>query len=139
MTLILAIPATDGVVVASDGQITAGEIRWTGEKIWPLGQRTLWAAAGELALIQRVGEAIVSVPKEAPLQDLRDTLARIVNQSVRALLDVDFRTPFFAVNPDQLLNLHPGDFVFVECMSAPRVLRVAVNGTPEWFDKPFAS
>jgi hypothetical protein len=33
VTLILAIPATDGIVVASDGQVTAGEVRWTAEKI----------------------------------------------------------------------------------------------------------
>lgn len=139
MTLILAIPATDGIVVASDGQVTAGEVRWTGEKIRPLGQRTLWSAAGELALIQRVEEGIAGIPKETLLSDLRDALARIVNQSVKALLDVDFRTPFFAANPDQLLTLHPGDFLFVEYGPAPRILHISGNGTPEWFDKPFAS
>jgi proteasome beta subunit len=139
VTLILAIPATDGVVIASDGQVTAGEVRWTSEKIRPLGQRTVWSASGELALIQRVDEAIAGLPRETSLQELRDSLARAINQSVNALLQLDFRTGFFQTNPDQLLNLHPGDFVFIEFASTARILHISVNGTPEWFDKPFAS
>jgi ATP-dependent protease HslVU (ClpYQ) peptidase subunit len=31
MTLILAIPAADGIVMASDGQITIGEVRTLGK------------------------------------------------------------------------------------------------------------
>jgi 20S proteasome alpha/beta subunit len=139
VTLILAIPATDGIVVASDGQVTAGEVRWTAEKIRLLGQRMLWSAAGELALIQRVEEAIATLPRETPLQELRDSLARAVAQSVNGLLQLDFRTGFFQANPDALLNLHPGDFIFVEYSSPPRILHISANGTPEWFDKPFAS
>jgi proteasome beta subunit len=139
VTLILAIPATDGVVIASDGQVTAGEVRWTSEKIRPLGQRTVWGASGELALIQRVDEAISGLPRETSLQELRDSLARAINQSVNSLLQLDFRTGFFQTNPDQLLNLHPGDFVFIEFASTARILHISVNGTPEWIDKPFAS
>ena len=35
MTLILAIPAADGIVMAADGQITIGEVRTPGKKSAP--------------------------------------------------------------------------------------------------------
>lgn len=139
MTLILAIPACDGIVMASDGQITAGMVRSAGQKIQQLNDRCLWAASGELALIQRVGECIGSLPLE-PLEDLRDSIGRTVMECVGELLHLDFRTQFFRENPDTLLNLHPGDFVFAEWSSGPRILHITANGTPEWIvDRPFAT
>ena len=46
----------DGIVLASDGQITHGMVRSTGKKIRGLGGTCLWAAAGELALILRCAQ-----------------------------------------------------------------------------------
>ncbi len=140
MTLILTIPASNGVVMASDGQITAGMVRSAGQKIQRLNERCLWAASGELALIQRVGERIGSLPLDQPLEDLRDSIGRIVTQCVSELLQLDFRTQFFRENPDTLLKLHPGDFVFAEWRNGPRILHITANGTPEWVvDRPFAT
>ncbi|MBC7109089.1 MAG: hypothetical protein H5T41_09970 [Methanomassiliicoccales archaeon] len=141
MTLILVIPATDGIVMASDGQVTAGMIRRRGKKIKKLNESCLWSASGELALIQRVEEGIAnaSFEHEQPLQNLRDYLAGLVRQSVTTLLQMDFRTQFFHNDPEMLLKLHPGDFVFAEYRDSPRILHIAVNGTPEWIDVPFAS
>lgn len=61
MTLILAIPTAEGIVMASDTQYTSGEVRTTGPTIYPLNAHCVWAGAGEIALIQRVQEAIASV------------------------------------------------------------------------------
>ncbi len=63
MTLILSMAAADGLVLASDSQITSGEVRTPGSKIHRLNDRCLWARAGELALIQRVGEHLDSLPQ----------------------------------------------------------------------------
>jgi proteasome beta subunit len=139
VTLVLALPAVDGLVIASDGQVTAGAIRWTEPKIRQLNEHALWSAAGELALIQRVEETIVSLPREQPLPVLRDQLALIVMQSVSALIGLDFRTPFAQNNPLLLLQLHAGDFVFAECRDEPRILHITLNGTPEWINVPFAT
>lgn len=139
MTLVLALPAVDGLVIASDGQVTAGAIRWTEPKIRQLNEHALWSAAGELALIQRVEESIASLSQGQPLSMLRDQLARIVKQSVSALLELDFRTPFAQNNPLLLLQLHEGDFVFAECRDGPRILHITVNGTLEWINVPFAT
>lgn len=138
MTLILTLPAADGLVIASDGQVTAGPVRWIDTKIIQLNEQALWSGAGELALIQRVEEAIASVPRDQPLPMLRDQLARIIKQSVALLLELDFRTPFAQNNPDLLLLLHQGDFVFTECRDGPRILHITLNGTPEWINVPFA-
>ncbi len=140
MTLIIAIPAENGIVIASDGQITAGFVRTTGEKIQKLNDKCIWAASGELALIQRVEERLRVLPHGQPLVQLRDQIAQIVKQCVTELLNLDFRTPFFQQSPENMLQLHPGDFVFAEYTPEPGILHVSVNGTPEWIrDRVFAS
>lgn len=142
MTLIIAIPATDGVVMGSDSQVTIGEIRQTGVKIKKLSNYCVWAASGELALIQRVEEDIQQniASREARLASLRDTLSASVNKAVTSLLNIDFRTQFCGNNPNMLLGLHPGDFVFAEYYdNHPCILHIEANGTAEWVDFPFAT
>ncbi|PIQ25176.1 hypothetical protein COW36_22985 [bacterium (Candidatus Blackallbacteria) CG17_big_fil_post_rev_8_21_14_2_50_48_46] len=140
MTLILAIPTTQGIVLASDTQYTSGEVRTTGPKIYPLNNQCAWAGAGEIALIQRVQEAIESAPNRHSLNELRDTLARMVQQSVRTLLDLDVLTEFVQADPSLLLSLHPGDFIFAEYhQGEPRMLHITSSGTPEWISSLFAS
>lgn len=58
MTLIVVIPAVDGLLMGSDTQITTGMVRTTGPKIRQLNDHCIWSASGELALIQRVEEMI---------------------------------------------------------------------------------
>ena len=140
MTLILTIPARDGVVFASDGQITLGQVRWQEKKIKQLNEKCLWSASGELALIQRMEETIQQLSKKnQPLVSIRDTLSIAVKQTISTLLQQDFRTQFFQPpNPEQLLELHPGDFMFAEWQGGPRILHLLLNGTSEWINKPFA-
>jgi len=139
MTLILAIPTTQGIVLASDGQLTSGEVRASGHKLFRLNNHCAWGASGELALIQRVHEAISGLSAEPALAGLRDHVANAIKQCVTNLLQLDFRTQFFQGNPQGLLSLHPGDFVFVECRHVPQVLHITAYGTPEWVDRPFAT
>lgn len=135
MTLIIAIPAQDGIIFASDSQVTDGAVRCTAKKIFTLNDHALWAASGELALIQRVAERIEAFPNRGQsLIDIRDTLGQFVKDAVQSLLNVDFRTQFFLQNPAALLGLHLGDFLFVEYRDKPRILHISVNGTPEWVD-----
>ena len=136
MTLIIAIPAKDAVIFGSDSQVTFGALRTTGAtKIRRLNNTALWGASGELAIIQRVDEALARYPqREQPLPAIRDKLAAIVKTEVEALLNLDFRTQFFNTKPETLLELHPGDFLFVEHREEPRILHVLHNGTPEWID-----
>ena len=139
MTLVLAIPALDGVVFASDGQITLGQVRWQEKKIKQLNSKCLWSASGELALIQRMEEAIQKLPnKNQPLSNIRDQLSDVIKQTISLLLQQDFRTQFFQPKPDALLKLHPGDFMFAEWRERPRILHLLSNGTNEWINKPFA-
>ncbi len=136
MTLIVAVPAQDGLVVGADGQLTAGAVRTTGDKIFQLNDRAIWAASGELALIQRVAERIEGFPqRNQPLVAMRDLLATFVKDAVQVLLNLDFRTQFFAQNPQALLQLHPGDFLFAERRDGKaRVLHILANGTSEWVE-----
>jgi len=140
MTLILVLPTSEGIVIASDGQVTTGLVRSTGQKIRRLNACCLWAASGELALIQRVEERLKTLDIDASLEQLRDSICQIVRQCVTELLQLDFRTGFLPQDPEVLLKLHPGDFVFAEFRSSPSVLHVWLNGTPEWItERLFAS
>ena len=140
MTLIIAIPAEDGVVFASDSQYTSGAVRSTGTKIFKLNEKALWGASGEVALIQRVSEQIETFPKKhQPLSTIRDALAGFVKDAVQNLLNLDFRTQFFAKDPNTLLSLHMGDFLFVETQEQPTILHVLSNGTAEWIEGQFAA
>jgi proteasome beta subunit len=139
MTLILAIPTSEGILFASDGQVTSGEIRFSGQKLYELNTNCAWAASGELALIQRVHEVIGGVSADQPLDRLRDELATAIKQCVNSLLQLDFRTPFFVGRHEALLSLHPGDFVFVEARTQPKILHITSHGTPEWIHRPFAT
>ena len=134
MTLIVAIPASDGVVFGSDSQVTTGEIRASSTKILKLNDNALWSASGELALIQRVEEGINALTnRNLPLMQIRDELGQIVKNAVQALVLLDFRTQFAPTDPNWLLGLHSGDFLFVERRDGKNsVLHVLINGTPEW-------
>uniref|UniRef100_A0A7V4LCS1 Uncharacterized protein n=1 Tax=Desulfobacca acetoxidans TaxID=60893 RepID=A0A7V4LCS1_9BACT len=138
MTLILAIPALDGVVLASDGQVTTGLVRAPGKKIHALNTTAAWAASGELAVIQRVSERLGTLPLR-PLTHLRDDLGQVVKQCITEIINLDFRAGFFAQDPEGLLKLHPADFVFAEFTGNPQILHITVDGVPEWIEGPFAS
>lgn len=139
MTLIVSIPTEEGAVIAADGQITSGAVRATGEKLRELNSYCAWGGAGEVALIQQVEDTLDQSATAQPLEALRDDLARVVKQSVENLLSLDFRTQFFASDPNKLLQLHQGDFVFVQGAPTPGILHITANGTPEWIRKrPYA-
>lgn len=139
MTLILSVPTTEGIVFASDGQLTRGDVRSTAKKLFSLNPHCAWAGSGELALIQRVKEEIDQLNVNEPLALLRDHLAGKIKHCVESLLNLDFRTPFFRADHHALLSLHPGDFVFVENRQGPKILHILSNGTPEWVEQPYAS
>lgn len=142
MTLIIAIPAKDGLVLASDSQVTTGSVRSTEAKIHRLNDYVLWSGSGELAVIQRVTEQLESFARiSEPLASIRDSLAQMIRAQLEILLQLDFRTQFVQSNPEALLQLHPADFLFVEYRGdAPRILHVLTNGTTEWVSKrPAAS
>jgi proteasome beta subunit len=121
MTIILAIPAKNGLVLASDGQITyADGIRATGKKIFWFNKKCLWAASGRSALSQRVQEQFVQFREgQDSLQDIRDTLALTIRKCVNDLYQLDQQPP-------------QDNFVFVEYTDGPRILQITVTGTPEW-------
>jgi len=145
MTLIVGLRAKNGVILASDGQVTDGYVRSTTTKVKQLNSCTLWSASGELALIQRVEEHIGALPdREQPLSNLRDSLAQAVRRAVEGLILLDFRTQFMGNRAADLLALHPGEFVFAEWRQTQaggkgRLLHIKANGTTEWIEeRPYA-
>lgn len=86
MTLVLALRCRDGVVLASDGQATtdaAGQPTRQGvRKLFDLGGRVAWGAAGSIGLQQTLSDALVEREDElvtgTPSHELRRRLTEIV-------------------------------------------------------------
>jgi 20S proteasome alpha/beta subunit len=83
MTLVLAIRCRDGVVLASDGQVTtdaAGQpTKQPARKLFDMGGAIAWGAAGSLGLQQTLGNRLAAL--DGALRDppaLRDALAGAV-------------------------------------------------------------
>lgn len=138
MTLILAIPAKDGVVFASDSQITlvtpGGLVKYTEQKIRQLNSHCLWSGAGNTGLIQRVEEGLKGLHKrDKPLINLGDTLTSVIIGAAYGY--IQFMNP---ADPNRS-NLLATEFVFAEWRNdSPRILHILANGTAEWIDRPFA-
>lgn len=138
MTLIVIIPAKDGVAIGSDTQLTSGLTRSVCDKIKEFNSRCLWAGSGDLSFIQRVEERIATLDKKQPLISLRDQIGFQVNQAHANLLQLNIATPFYQGNPQLLLQLHHGTFVFAEYSDKPTIIQVNSNGIPEIIDRPYA-
>ncbi len=122
MTIVLAIPTTDGIILASDSQITAGQLRTRGKKIKKLNENCIWGASGRGSLIQRVEEKLDNLPrKNNSLAEIRDDLSKAIKECVKELFNMDQQLP-------------SEDFVFVDYQKGPRILHIDTNGTPEWID-----
>ncbi|HEU4658565.1 MAG TPA: hypothetical protein VFR97_13640 [Capillimicrobium sp.] len=93
MTLVLAIRCRDGVVLASDGQATtaaAGQpTRQPVRKLFTIGDRIAWGAAGSLGLQQTLAAELARREEELlAADDPRDALARaVIPIQQRALRD----------------------------------------------------
>jgi len=126
MTLILVMPSKEGVIMASDGQVTLGEVKTQAKKIKKLNENCVWGAAGDLPLTQLVEGRIAELSdKERHLLDLRRELSEIGPQCVQ--------------------NLHPssepyyGQFIFAEYETLTHILVVDTNAVSFMLeDVPFA-
>src|SRR5206468_11813240 len=122
----VSIPTYHAIRFCWNNQVTAGAVRSTATKIFPLNAHGSWRASGELPLIHRVAERLACLPTPVQqLPGLRDTLTGFVKEAMTSLLAVHFRTQFFLKSPDDLLSLHPADFLFVDraLEDAARLLR----------------
>lgn len=99
MTLILALACADGIVMASDGQATfstTGQpVRQPMQKIHSLASCVLWAGAGDVGLLQKIGYALESLEPTKltlPIKGLRpmlfNTIRPVILEAVQAFIPV---------------------------------------------------
>lgn len=123
MTLIVHLPATNGLVMASDGQgTTTAGLKFRVQKIHKLNDTCIWGAAGDTTLIERVEEHVANLSgKGKPLEDLCVTLREIIPECVKEL---SFDTP---PSPPR-----EAQFAFIEYRDNPRILYLRENGSAWW-------
>ncbi|MCC6952762.1 MAG: hypothetical protein IT290_01455, partial [Deltaproteobacteria bacterium] len=140
MTLIATIPASDGIIIATDSVLAAGGVRDRTQKIVRLTNKICWAGTGELPLIQRFAQQLAAF-EDSPqtLKELLPSLTNILRSTVRELLAYDYRTDVYANNPNAIAQLHRADFLFAEWSNGvPYSLHLNTFGSPQWFsDRPF--
>ena len=128
MTLVLAIRCREGVVLASDGQATtdaAGQpTRLEVRKLFDLGGRIAWGAAGSLGLQQTLAdrldeEAEVLLARDDPRSGLVDAVLPIQQRALR-----DF-VPHPGAQPPDLACV----FCWVDGSGAARIFSVPRTGS----------
>jgi len=138
MTLVIALACNDGIVVASDSQVTApssgGPVRQTAVKIKPIGSTTLWGASGHLGFVQKIEQLIDGLPSERKNADLDSLRAELINISGSIRKEA----------LDRHRALHAGDTgqaPLADCLYAqyrrgtPRILRIDPNGDDVWLEE----
>jgi len=128
MTLVLVIPFDNGVVLASDGQVTMGLIKTRAKKIKKFSENCALGASGDLPFIQLVENELISLSeKEKGLCNLRWNLCNKVKASIEKL----------PPSPQP----YSGSFVFVEHKeNITHILNIRENGLSVMLENvPFAT
>ena len=128
MTLVLAIRCREGVVLASDGQATtdaAGQpTRLAVQKLFDLGGRIAWGAAGSVGLQQALAERLddqagAVLAADDPRQGLVDAVIPIQQRALR-----DF-VPHPGAQPPDLACV----FCWLDAAGAPRIFSIPRTGS----------
>ncbi len=133
MTLVVAVPAQDGVVIASDSQATIGIVRTAGNsKIFQLGHNIIWGFAGSFPVMQKVQENLSTILADPGLITHSDLLEQSVQNGFRHLWGSDIRA--LVANPDiaALILDHDTHFFFVEANPQPLILQINGSGNRMW-------
>ena len=140
MSLIIAIPTNEGVIISTDSHVKLGQVKQRVPKIHRLSSQICWSATGEYALIQHVGESLEAVQNtKQSLRELAGPIANIVKARVKDFLSTDFRTEMYINNLGAISQLHRAEFVFAEYRNGnSTLLHLSIVGSPHWFSQhPF--
>ena len=140
MTIVLAVPCQGAVIVGSDTEVSDQRTRTTHLKIKELNGRCLWAGSGEVGVIQRLEECLVSLPDhDRPLAELREPIGLCIRAVVEDALRIDYRVPYVQGDLKQLEALYYCRFTFAEQRAGQgRILTFDTTGGAEWYTHPHA-
>jgi 20S proteasome alpha/beta subunit len=139
MTLIVVFPASNGVVIGSDTQLTRGNTRTQEIKIKPFNASCLWAGSGETHIIQRLEYEFDRDKKmnKKPIENIRDEFGQKIRDCVRKIIELDLRSQFI-YDDITLLKRQKIQVIFAGYTNRPVIYRYFNNGLSEIIDKPFA-
>jgi 20S proteasome alpha/beta subunit len=148
MTLIIALACKDGIVMASDGQVTAssagGPIRIPGQKIYQVTDNVLFGASGSLGVIQRAYQVVKSL--ESVLNN--DWGSMEVREGVRRSLfeiyknELDRHREFYKGTPyEDIRHAPPADILLckyregIDGTVERRIWHIAMDCSDEFLDE----
>ena len=133
MTLVVAIPAENSVVVASDSQATMGMVKRPGDtKIFRLGSHIVWGAAGNLSVIQKIEQNLLTLGTISSLKANKDRIEGAVWMAFRAVLASDVRSTAAMPNYSELMAQYGSGIVLAEANPNPEMLTVHGQGGSTW-------
>lgn len=138
MTLVVVFPAKDGVVIGSDTQLTRGSTRCQDLKIIGFSPNCLWAAAGDIPLIQRFKKELNKTPaKKKSLESTRDEISQIIKKVMSQAMKTDVRFDMVS-HPTDLLRLYNLEIIFAEYTNTPTIYHYLNTGVSEILERPHA-
>jgi proteasome beta subunit len=127
MTLILALSCKDGVVMASDGQVTSGLIRETTQKIKQIeGTTILWGASGTVGYIQKIEKIISRLPVEAKAEGL-DAICFPLKNRILELREgaLNKHRKLYGTGSD--VRAEGADLILADLKESPQILHIDVD------------
>jgi 20S proteasome alpha/beta subunit len=138
MTLVVVFPASDGIVVGSDTQLTRGSTRCQDFKIKVYSSNCLWVGSGEIHVIQRLEKEFKKNRRKKPIEVARDDIGKTINECIENLIELDLRSKYIGEDPVRLLSLHKLETIFAEYTNQAIIYHYFNTGISEIIDRPFA-
>jgi len=141
MTLIVALACKNGVVLASDGQVTTfssgGPVRLPTSKIKPLGKHKLWSASGAVGIIQKISDVLCSLPQEIIGKSLNNPqLRQTILNPIHAIRkqELERNRVLYGQGRDNLASY--ADLIIVEYQNSnPKILHISPDCKDEFLEE----
>lgn len=127
MTLILALSCKDGVVMASDGQMTTGLIRETVQKIKQIDRaEVLWGASGSVGYIQKIESIMLGLPIEAQTEGLEAICPILKNRILELRQDtLNKHRKLYGTGRDR--EAQGADLILADFKESPQILHIDID------------
>jgi 20S proteasome alpha/beta subunit len=140
MTLIVGLACKDGVILASDGQLTTfstgGPVRRTVSKIKYLGDYKLWGASGSVGMIQKIEAVFSSLPKEILNASLNEPqLRQTILQNVHALRAHELQRHRALYGQNRDMEAGVADLLIVEYQGNARIWHINPDCADEFLEE----
>lgn len=142
MTLIIALACTDGVVFASDSQDTfetsgGTSVRTNTDKIKRLGEWNLWAASGDVSIIQKIESSFKCLKEKSPSWFNEPECRQLILKNVLDIRkqELERHRTLYGEGKDKDEDADESDLLIVGCNDRPLIWYIDEDAADECFQE----